>query len=167
MRNSGSRNFCGGTADIWRQPVEIYRVSDAGLAATDASSIDGNALAEEIARKDGLRTIPLETEGPRLQNLSFQNQRINPQTALRALGSIALIERRRPGRKLLVWVGYHAPTGENSFEWVTEFSTRLREARITLFGVTFWKSPDQRSAYDRFLAGGEVGAQCKRRRPGV
>jgi VWFA-related protein len=149
----GIAKFLRRNGGYMEQPVEIYRVSDAGLAATDASSIDGNALAEEIARKDGLRTIPLETEGPRLQNLSFQNQRINPQTALRALGSIALIERRRPGRKLLVWVGYHAPTGENSFEWVTEFSTRLREARITLFGVTFWKSPDQRSAYDRFLAG--------------
>jgi VWFA-related protein len=135
------------------QPVSIYRVSDAGLSGTDAYSTDGNALAEEISRKDGLRGIPLERDDQRLQNSSFQNQLISPQTALRALGSIVLIERRKPGRKLLVWVGYNAPKGENSFEWVTEFSTRLREARIALSGVTFWTSPDQRFAYDRFLDG--------------
>jgi VWFA-related protein len=143
------------------QPVSIYRVSDAGLSGTAAPSTDGNALAEEIARKDGLREVPMEKVDLLLQNSSFQNQVINRHSALRALGSIALIERRKPGRKLLVWVGYTPSVGENSFEWITEFSTRLREARIALFGVTFWQRPDRRFAYAGFLVGARSPGEAK------
>jgi VWFA-related protein len=149
----GIGNFLRENGGHLAQPVGIYRLSDTGLSGTTAPSMEGNTLAEEIARKDGLREVPIEKSDLRLQNSSFHNQVVDPQSALRALGSIALIERRKPGRKLLVWVGYNAPVGENSFEWVTEFSTRLREARIALFGVTFWQSPDRRFAYDRFLDG--------------
>jgi VWFA-related protein len=148
------------------QPTSIYRVSESGLSVTLQPSTDGNALAAEISRKNGLREISLENDDLRLQNSSFQNQVLNPQTALRALGSIVLIERRKPGRKLLVWVCYGTPgeenygrgtgllaRGEARFDWITEFSTRLREAHIALFGVTFWKSPDRRFPYQDFLPG--------------
>ena len=46
------------------QSVEIYRVSGAGLSATASPSTDGNALADAISRKDGLRAIPLGLTPP-------------------------------------------------------------------------------------------------------
>lgn len=135
------------------QPVSIYRLSDAGLSVTPHPSTDGNALATEIAQKGGLREFSLDQGDLSLQNSSFQNQLIHRQTALSALGSIALIERRKPGRKLLVWVGYGGPVGENSFEWITEFLTRIREARMTLSSVSFWRNPDRRFPYELYLGG--------------
>ncbi|HEY1903622.1 MAG TPA: VWA domain-containing protein [Terracidiphilus sp.] len=155
------------------QPVSIYRVSNAGLSVTPQPSTDGNALATEISQKGGLRKITLDQGDLSLQNSSFQNQLIHPQTALSALGSIVLIERRKPGRKLLVWVGYGGPGEEDydrglalgsrqsaRFDWITEFSTRIREARIALFGVTFWQSPDRRFPYESFLVGVKSATQA-------
>lgn len=141
------------------QPVSIYRVSEAGLSVTPQPSTDGNALAAEISQKGGLREVSLEKGDLQLQNSSFQNQVINPQTALRALGSVVLMERRKPGRKLLVWVGYGGTVGEKSFEWITEFSTRIREARITLSSVTLWRNPDPLFAYELFLKGVKSSGQ--------
>jgi VWFA-related protein len=134
------------------QPVSIYRVSEMGLSVTAQPTTDGNDLVAEISRKGGLREVSLEKGDLQLQNSSFRNQVIDPQTALRAaLGSIVLIERRKPGRKLLIWVGYGGPVGETSFEWITEFSTRIREARISLSSVTLWR--DGTYPYEFFLEG--------------
>lgn len=155
----GIANFLRRNGGHLEQPVEIYRLSATGLSATVAPSTDGNALAEQLAPKSGFKEIVRSganmrsVPGPPANRLAASNSSFQPQSALEALGSIALLERRKPGRKLLVWVGYNGPVGENSFEWITEFSTRLREARIALFGVTFWKNPDRRFAYDRFLDG--------------
>jgi VWFA-related protein len=139
------------------QPVSIFRLSESGLSVTPQPSTDGNALVAEISRKDGLREVSLEKGDLRIQNSSFQNQALDPQTALRALGSIILMERRKPGRKLLVWVGYGGPVGEKSFEWITEFSTRIREARITLSSVTLWR--DGAYPYEFFLKGVKSAGQ--------
>ena len=134
------------------QPVEIYRLSDLGLSATAAPSIDGNALAEVLRKGKGFEGIERKREdlntilAPPANGLATRGQSFHPQSALEALGSIALLERRKPGRKLLVWVGYNELAGENVFDWATEFSTRLREARITLFGITYWQLPTRRSA---------------------
>jgi VWFA-related protein len=155
----GIVNFLRLSGGHLTEPVEIYRLSDTGLSVTAVPSTDGDALAEELAQKDRLKAVARSRDdgppilGPPANSPSFRNPSFHPQSALRALGSIALLERRKPGRKLLVWVGYSPPVGENSFEWVTEFSARLREARITLFGVTFWQRPDRRFAYARFLEG--------------
>ena len=155
----GIQNFLRRNDGHLAQPVEIYRLSDTGLSGTAAPSTDGNALAEGVAQKSGLQEIVRSRDDvqtiltPQSNSPSFRNPSFHPQSALRALGSIALIERRKPGRKLLVWVGYSGPVGENSFDWITEFSTRLREARISLFGVTFWQRPDRRLAYAGFLGG--------------
>src|SRR6202453_1571 len=155
----GIQNFLRRNGGHLAQPVEIYRLSDTGLSGTAAPSTDGNALAEEVAQKNGLQEIVRSRDDvqtiltPLANSPSFRNPSFHPQSALRALGSIALIERRKPGRKLLVWVGYSGTVGENSFEWITEFSTRLRQARISLFGVTFWQRPDRRFAYAGLLGG--------------
>jgi VWFA-related protein len=147
------------------QPVSIYRVSDTGLSLTPQPSTDGNALAEEVSHKNGLRPLSLDQDDNTLDdgllrdNQSFRSRPLHLQTALRALGSIVLEERRKPGRKLLVWVGYGGSVGERSFDWTTELSTRIREARITLFSVTFWRKPARGLPYQFFLQGVKSAAQ--------
>jgi VWFA-related protein len=145
------------------QLVSIYRVSDAGISLTSQPSSDGNALAEEI-HNNRLHQLSLDEDDNTLDdgmlrdNQPFHSRPLHVQTALRALGSIVLEERRKPGRKLLVWVGYGGPDGARSFDWTTEFSTRIREACITLFSVTFWRKP-ARVPYQFFLQGVKSAAQ--------
>src|ERR1035441_9962499 len=71
------------------------------------------------------------TQLSRAVSSSYRNQ-----MSLAALGAVALEERRKPGRKQLLWLGFGWPVeeegSENSFDWITELSTRLREARIEL-----------------------------------
>jgi VWFA-related protein len=162
------------------QPVSVYRLAAGSLSATPRPSTDGNALADELSRKDGLSEVLLDRRefilGDGLTQLSQsfnQNATLHTQgpplhslLTLKALGSIVLEERRKPGRKLLVWLGYGAPEDEDlgndfgklsrqdsRFEWITEFSTRIREARISLCGVTFWLKPDRRFPYEKYLTG--------------
>jgi VWFA-related protein len=147
------------------QPVSIYRVSDAGLSLTNQPSTDGYTLEDEISHKNRLRQLSLDEDDNTLydgmlrDNQPFRSRPLHVQTALRALGSIVLEERRKPGRKLLVWVGYGGPDGARSFDWTTELSTRIREARITLFSVTFWRKPPRGFPYQFFLQGVKSAAQ--------
>jgi VWFA-related protein len=173
------------------QPVSVYRLalesmSVGSLSVTPRPSTDGNALADELSRKDGLIKTLLDQDDDKPESNSThfgqyfdQSANLHPQrpqhrslVTLKALGSIVLEERRAPGRKLLVWLGYGAPEEsdylndlgsfnqlETRFDWITEFSTRIREARISLCGVTFWKSPDRRFPYERFLTGVQSGAE--------
>jgi VWFA-related protein len=148
------------------QPVSVYRVTERGLFVTPQPSTDGNELADELSHQTRLHEVPLEKTGFSFQNSSFQNQSLDLQTALGALGSIVLIERRKPGRKLLVWVGYGGIVGEDSFDWITEFSTRIREARITLSSVTLWQDSanhtkaNTRWAYELFLSAVKSASQA-------
>jgi hypothetical protein len=87
-------------------------------------------------------------------------------SALKALGDIATMERQRPGRKLLIWVGpgwgvgsgaYSDSTGprQNTFDTIEWFSTLLREARIALYSFSVGETnADGRSLnYLAFLSG--------------
>src|SRR6202041_3152275 len=63
--------------------------------------------------------------------------------SLVALGSIAIEERRRPGRKLMFWIGNGWQIeGRRDPGWFSDFSiellTRMREARINLWGSSEW-----------------------------
>lgn len=122
-----------------RFPVCIYRLNDRGLSASAYPSTDGNALADEIARKKEPRTIW------KTSMVSDSVAKDAPdQKALHsviALGSIALEERRRPGRKLMFWLsgGWKFNSlfpSVGVFDLITELSTRLREARIDLWMAT-------------------------------
>lgn len=154
------------------QRVSIYRLSDDGLAGTPKPCTDGNALAQQLTQKNGLRDIRLDSADYNQESSmaapspSYRNPSFHRQSAIRTLGSIVLEERRKPGRKLLFWVGYGGAWDDDygrgpgpsfredaRFEWITEFSTRLREARITMFAVSFWQSPDKRFPYQDFLQG--------------
>lgn len=145
------------------QPVSIYRLSDAGLSVTPELSTDGNALAAAISQKKGMRMLSerVETFNP-IADMAFQNQLYRVSTSLNALGSIAIDERRKPGRKILIWIGSGWPVGKLDFSLfgeIVDFSTQLREARITLDQVSSWPPIDRNFHYTSYLAGVKSGTQ--------
>lgn len=142
-----------------QQPVMIYRLTQDGLFASLHASIDGNQLAENLEnRKDeyqiwkpsmvnrditahvGKETLDSMTGNIITDQSAAVGWRITH--SIVALGSIAIEERRKPVRKLMFWVGNgwqiksHQAGGLANFS--TELLTRMREARITLWGATEW-----------------------------
>ncbi len=138
------------------QPVSLYLLSSAGLSSMPGPSMDGNALADEIARGRELPVIRLAPIHVGLGFLAdprnFASARLADymtQNSLRPLGFIVLEERRRPGRKLLFWLspGWKVDPGtDKSFDRITELSTRVREARIAIWS---WPYPDSEYSYER------------------
>jgi VWFA-related protein len=119
------------------QPVSIYRINGEGLSASAQPSIDGNLLADQIAHRREPHVI-WKTQMVS-ESLASGAVTSNPLHALIALGSIAIEERRRPGRKLMFWLGpgwtFNALGASGVFDFVTELSTRLREARIDVWST--------------------------------
>jgi hypothetical protein len=132
----------------------IYWLTADGLTRSEEPSIDGNQLATEVAHGDG-------------PNVAWQESRRNPgasplenwelnrdSISLTALGSITIEARRRPGRKLLLWIGPGWPVknGGNVFiAQIMEHMTRMREARIELSSVTVWPYPKLEFSYEDYL----------------
>jgi VWFA-related protein len=127
------------------QPVSIYRISSEGLSGSAEPSWDGNMLADEIAQ--GREPHVIWKPSMVSDDLAGIAVKSKPHHALLALGSIAIEQRRRPGRKLMFWLGrgwqFKTATESAAFDFVTEFSTRLREARIDLWSATEWPFYDQ------------------------
>ena len=135
------------------QPVSLYLLSGAlsasrvnpvpRLSSMPQPSTDGNALADALARGSDLpviRGIPRfhvdRSFGIKVSGAG--RPELNP--SLSSLGSIVLAERRRPGRKLMFWLSPGWKAWDKSFDEITDFSTRLREARIALWN---WPYPDR------------------------
>jgi VWFA-related protein len=135
-------------------PTRVYRYSDSGLEVTSKPSSDGNSLADAIEKKHGMSWV----WQPALHYCSDCNgamyyERDPVLDSTRALWSVVLAARRRPGRKIVIWIGYGWPVKDhtNAFDTITEFSTRLREARVTHYGVSAWADPkvlDDHRPYD-------------------
>lgn len=139
-------------------PVSVYRLNDRGLSASASPSTDGNVLADQIAKKKEPRTIwktsalltsmeqtVIVRETASISRAVEEEARRSELQKLHtviALGSIALEERRKPGRKMLFWLSsgwkFNGQPGPGMFDLVTELSTRLREARIDLWMATKW-----------------------------
>jgi VWFA-related protein len=88
------------------QPVSIFGLSDTGFWTLAQASDDGNALAAEIASDKlvFIRRRELLGNGTG-EFVDSDNEDPPGLKALKALGDIATPERRRPGKKLLLWVG--------------------------------------------------------------
>jgi VWFA-related protein len=117
------------------QPMMIYWLSGWGLTRSESPTSDGNALAAEVERGKGPQLVSQQAVRMVEPLLSADYARGRNVFSLTGLGSIVIEERRRPGRKLLLWIGRGWPVesgGEYTFDEVVEFLTRLREARITL-----------------------------------
>jgi VWFA-related protein len=160
LAKSEAEKFLRGNHGHLAQPVSLYLLSSAGLSSMPGPSIDGNALADQIARGRELpviRLTPLHVGQGYLSDVAnFASPRVVDyitQNSLRPLGFIVLEERRRPGRKLLFWLGpgwgVDLPMWDRSFNTVTELSTRVREARIAIWS---WPYPDRDFSYENFLA---------------
>jgi hypothetical protein len=137
------------------QPTAIFGLSDAGLWNLAQPSGDGNALAAEIARDKLVFINPRRLLGNGTGEYADSSAPADPAglSALKALGYIATSARRKPGRKLLIWVGPGWGIGSGAdfeslgpresvrakqvtFDTIYWFSTLLREARISLFNFS-------------------------------
>jgi VWFA-related protein len=132
-----AENFLRRNQGYLAQDVSIYRINSEGLSASAQPRIDGNLLADEIARRRLPHVIWKTSQVS--ESLASGAASSNPLHALIALGSIAIEERRRPGRKLMFWLGpgwtFNALGAIGVFDFVTELSTRLREARIDVWST--------------------------------
>jgi VWFA-related protein len=127
------------------QPVSIFLLSDRGLWPLAQPSRDGNALAASVARNQELSMARSPLRGQSLAQISFEDH--PALAALKTLRNVAVIERAKPGRKLLLWVGASweignatsyglrsgpERSGSEALDTLSWFSTLVRESRITL-----------------------------------
>jgi VWFA-related protein len=122
------------------QPVSLFLLTDTGLQVQPRPSVDGNALLEVVHQINGnISTINSAMgSGGYLERV---------QLSVRQLAAIAENEARKPGRKLVIWLGPGWPMLDRPadgfsekdqrryFDTIVELSKQLREARITLYSV--------------------------------
>jgi len=140
------------------QPVSILKFTDEGAKVLLQPSTDGNALASQLDQASaGLRTIarPAGAYG------AIERYQLSLQWA----ALIARSEAKRPGRKLLIWVGPGWPLldwpgietsskGEQQvFNEIVDLSTTLREGRVVLYSVSTGDSNIGTFLYQGFLKG--------------
>jgi VWFA-related protein len=146
------------------RPVSVFLLADTGLW-TVANSGDGTLLAREIEHNDF--TLVRHNLGWQLGPTSPGAKDTASDSALKALGQIATEERRRPGRKLLLWVGpgwgmgsgayADAAQGSTStFDVVWWFSALLREAHLVLYSFTVGETDPRGGLYKDYLDGVSV-----------
>jgi VWFA-related protein len=155
------------------QPVSVYWFTTAGLYASAKPTADGNALAEDIAHHRSPRVLwkvppnrdpfkTAESERSALWN-----------GALQTVYSIAIERRDKPGRKVLVWMGFGWPARgplehrDTAFASLVELSTRIREARMVISQVSSWSYPISVSNfhYADYLAGVRTPWDLKKSHP--
>ena len=142
------------------QPASVYWFTTFGLYASAQPTTDGNALADDVAHQRSARVL--------WQLPPYRDLHMTPELerykqwdrAVETLYCIAIERRNRPGRKVLVWMGFGWPTRglwehENTaFASAVELSTRIREARMVISQVTNWSDPaDSDFDYKDYLAG--------------
>ncbi len=124
------------------QPVSLILLTDLELRVQPRPSTDGNAVAsvlEQIKGRISSITPAMGGEGA-LERF---------QLSARQMGNIAENEARKPGRKLLIWIGpgwplltrtalgsYSERDQRRYFDGIVELSTRMREARMVLYSVS-------------------------------
>jgi VWFA-related protein len=124
-----------------RQPVSLILLSDKGIRVQPRPSTDGNALAEIAKEIKG----SISSINPAMGGEGYVERF---QLSVKEMANIAENESRKPGRKLLIWVGpgwplldrprdgYSQRAQKGYFDGIVELSTRLREARITVDSVS-------------------------------
>jgi VWFA-related protein len=123
-----------------KEPVSLIVLTSAGIRVQPRPSVDGNALAGVVQKLNGnISTINPAMGGEGLLE-RFQ-------LSVRQLATIAENEARKPGRKMLIWIGpgwpmLNRPTDDFSernqqryFKTIIELSNRLREGRMVLYSV--------------------------------
>ena len=124
-----------------KHPVSVAVLTDAGLRVQPRPSTDGNAIASVVSGiKEHVSTI-----NPAMGAEGWVERF---QRSARAMDNIAQNELKKPGRKLVIWVGpgwpmlnrpsdgYTDKQQRRNFDSIVELSAALREARITMYSVT-------------------------------
>jgi VWFA-related protein len=119
-------------------PISIAFLTERG-AKVSSPSKDGNILADDLEK---LQT-PMRVHGiaPGINGATDRQQQ-----SIAALETLATFEAKKPGRKLVIWVGPGWPlllgssdTTEQDrrhyFDWIVNLTTSLRTAHITLYSV--------------------------------
>ncbi len=123
-----------------RQPLSLILLTETGIKVQPRPSLDGNAIAKVVSVISGhIRSInPAKGGEGYLERF---------QVSVKQLSAIAENEAKKPGRKLLIWVGPGWPLlnrpsdafsdreQRRQFNSIVELSTRLREARIAIYSV--------------------------------
>ncbi len=139
-----AETFLRANRGVLPKPAIVYRLTREGLFATSRASIDGNELADEIEHPGKQHRIwPPSAIARDIGNIAKGDDVTSRITnSLVALGSIAVEERRRPGRKLMFWIGngwqIEGRRGTGLLDFSIELLTRMREARINLWGSSEW-----------------------------
>jgi VWFA-related protein len=142
------------------RPVDVFLLADTGLWTVPRSG-DGNLLAHDIEHNDFV--LVRHTVGWQREPVPPQLKGTPSDSALKALGQIATEERKKPGRKLLLWVGPGGGLGSGAyadaaqgspplFDTVWWFSALLREARLVLYSFTVGET-DPHELYKDYLGG--------------
>jgi VWFA-related protein len=124
------------------QLASVYWFTAAGLYASEKPTSDGNALAEDVAHHRSPRELWKFSPNHELQQPSA-SESLN--RALQTIYSIAIERRDKPGRKVLVWLGFGWPArgplqhSDAAFGLLVELSTRIREARLVISQI--WPDP--------------------------
>lgn len=122
------------------QPVSILLLTESGLRIQPHPSTDGSALLAVLHQiKPHVSSIT-----PAMGNEGALER---TQISVRQLASIAQNEARKPGRKLLIWIGPGWPMLQShdfefnnrdrraDFDLIVELTNRLRQARTVLYSV--------------------------------
>jgi VWFA-related protein len=138
------------------QPTSIFVFGSEGLHVQPAPSKDGNGMAAMMDTAVGTMRSGNTAAGD--YGLAEQFT-----TSIQTLKGIADNEARKPGRKLLIWLGNGWPLldspkfiksneGEEShFQNIIEVSKKLREARITIYGLYTLNSAPDHFLYEAYL----------------
>jgi VWFA-related protein len=142
-------------------PTTFAVLTDTSFQMYEGASKDGNALADKLEHADiGLREIN--------RSQGFWGAADRMTLSLNALRSLTVVEEKKPGRKLVLWVspGWPLLSGpeveldgneaDEVYHNAISFSRELRKADITLYSVNSWgvtESVGREFYYQSFLKG--------------
>jgi len=140
------------------EPTTVYAMTNAGVSTSGWPTLDGNALAAATDQLEiGLRTTT-RSEGAwgAIERFGF---------SLEEFISIVNSQAKTPGRKLLIWAGpgwpmLDGPGVETSdknqrelFDTIVQLSDKLRQARISVYGVALGMPGIGSFLYQQYLKG--------------
>ncbi len=91
------------------QPTSVYWFTTSGLYASATPTTDGKALAEDVTHHRSPRTVWAIPRNLDPFKTTESERYARWDRSLRSVYAIAVERRGRPGRKLLVWMGYGWP----------------------------------------------------------
>lgn len=139
-------------------PTSVYIFSEDGIKGQTNPTTDGNALADNVEQ--------LSTRNRSMGKAAGgwgDTDRFN--LSVKAMGMIVSNEAKRPGRKLLIWVGPGWPLmdgpnrllspkdKEHIFALLMSVSSELREAQVTVYSVSIGNSDMSTMLYHGYLKG--------------